>query len=119
MRKSITLCLAAVTVAAALAAPVTEANARGGAVAAGIIGGLAVGAIVGAGIANSGPAYSYPVAPAYPAYAPAEGYVVYQSYRAPGPVACPGGYWARRPVAFNAYGEPIGWSRPRFICPPY
>jgi hypothetical protein len=114
MRKSITLCLAAAAVAATLAAPVTEANARGGAVAAGIIGGLAVGAIVGAGIANSRPAYSYP---AYPAYAPQEGYVMYESYGAPGPVDCPEGYWARRPVAFNAYGQPIGWSRPRFVCP--
>ena len=36
---------------------------------------------------------------------------------APGPVACPGGYWARRPVAFDAYGNPVRWSRPRFICP--
>jgi hypothetical protein len=114
MRKSITLCLAAAAVAATLAAPITGANARdGGAVAAGIIGGLAVGTILGAGIANSRPAYSYP------AYAPAEGYVVYESYRAPGPVGCPGGYWARRPVAYNAYGQPIGWSRPRFVCPPY
>jgi len=33
------------------------------------------------------------------------------------PVGCPGGYWARRPVAFDAYGNPIGWSRPRFFCP--
>jgi hypothetical protein len=107
MSKSIAMCLAAAAVAATLAVPVTEANARGGAVAAGIIGGLAVGTILGAGIANSQPYY------------PPEGYVVYESYGAPGPVACPDGYWARRPVAFDAYGQPVGWSRPRFICPPY
>jgi len=45
------------------------------------------------------------------------GYTAYPAYAAAGPVACPGGYWARRPVAFDAYGNPIGWSRPRFFCP--
>jgi hypothetical protein len=111
MRKALTILLAAVTVAASLTAVSNEANARGGGVAVGIIGGLAAGAIIGGAIANSRPAY------AYPAYTPAEGYVVYEGYGARYPVGCPGGHWTRRPVAFNAYGEPVAWSRPRFVCP--
>ena len=101
MRKTRTLtalAAAATLGIAAIAAP-QPAEARGGAVAAGIIGGA---------IANS--------AGAYPAYAPAPGYVVYQGYGAPYPAACPGGYWARRPL-HDAYGNFVGWSRPRFICP--
>jgi len=70
-------------------------------------GGILAGAIVGSAIANS---YG-------PAYAVQPGYAAYPGYAAAGPVACPGGYWARRPVAFDAYGNPIGWSRPRFFCP--
>ena len=58
-------------------------------------------------LANSQPRY----------YAPEPGYVVYGGYGEPYPVACPGGYWARRPIAFDAYGNPIRWSRARFICP--
>ena len=50
-------------------------------------------------------------------YAPAPGYVEYRGYDAAYPVDCPGGYWSRRPVAFDAYGRPVAWSRPRFICP--
>jgi len=45
------------------------------------------------------------------------GYAAYPAYAVAAPVGCPGGYWARRPVAFDAYGNPIGWSRPRFFCP--
>ena len=44
------------------------------------------------------------------------GYVVYEGYGAPYPAGCPGGYWARRPLR-DAYGNFIGWSKPRFICP--
>ena len=68
--------------------------------------GLAAGAIIGGAIANSGPRY----------YGPAPGYVVYEGYGAPYPASCPGGYWARRPVR-DGYGNVVGWSRPRFICP--
>jgi hypothetical protein len=75
-------------------------------VAAGIIGGLAAGAIIGGAVANS-----------YPRYAPAPGYVVYDGYDAEYPVGCPGGYWARRPVAFDQWGNPVRWSRARFVCP--
>jgi hypothetical protein len=74
-----------------------------------IVGGAIVGgALLGAAIANSQPR-GY--------YAPQPGYVVYEGYGEPYPVGCPGGYWARRPVAFDAYGNPIRWSRARFICP--
>jgi len=79
----------------------------GCAVGVGVAAGVVAGAIVGSAIANS---YG-------PAYAVQPGYAAYPGYAAAGPVACPGGYWARRPVAFDAYGNPIGWSRPRFFCP--
>jgi hypothetical protein len=107
-----TAVLALATVATLAAATVTapepaQARCDGCAVGAGVIGGLAAGAIIGSAIANSQPRY----------YAPAPGYVVYSGYAAPYPVSCPGGYWARKPIAFDAYGNPIRWSRPRFICP--
>jgi hypothetical protein len=71
------------------------------------IGGAVVGgALLGAAVANSQPRY----------YAPAPGYVVYQGYAEPYPVGCPGGYWARRPLQ-DGYGNFVGYSKPRFICP--
>jgi len=88
-----------------LAAPPAEARCWGCAVGVGVAAGVVTGAIVGSAIANSR------------AYAVQPGYVAYPGYAAAGPVACPGGYWARRPVAFDVYGNPIGWSRPRFFCP--
>ena len=110
MQKTLTAFAAAGAMAlATIAVPSTaDAGCRGCGVGAGIIGGLAAGAIIGGAIANS--------APAYPAYGPAPGYVVYEGYGAPYPAACPGGYWARRPLR-DAYGNFVGWSRPRFICP--
>jgi hypothetical protein len=116
MKKTITSVLAAATIAVALAGSVTDASAqrRGGAVAAGILGGFVAGAIVGSAVANSQPAY---VAPAYPAYAVQPGYVVYGGYAAGAPVGCPGGYWARQPKAYDRWGNVIAWSRPRFFCP--
>jgi hypothetical protein len=109
MKKVLIALAAAATIAAGtLSAPTTaDARCHGCAVGAGVIGGLAAGAIIGGAIANSQPRY----------YAPAPGYVVYQGYGAPYPAACPGGYWARRPIAFDAYGNPVRWSRARFICP--
>lgn len=90
-----------------LSAPTTaDARCYGCAVGAGVAAGVIGGAIVGSAIANSGPRY----------YAPAPGYVVYEGYGAPYPAACPGGYWARRPLR-DGYGNFVGWSRPRFICP--
>jgi hypothetical protein len=103
----IALAAAATNPAGSLSAPTTaEARCHGGGLGAGIIGGLAAGAIIGGAVANS-----------YPRYAPAPGYVVYDGYSAAYPVACPGGDWARRPIAFDAYGNPVRWSRARFICP--
>ncbi len=108
MRKIILAIAAMTIVAGTMSAPTAaEADCYGCGVGAGVIGGLAAGAIIGGAIANSQPRY----------YAPPPGYVLYGGYGAPNPMACPGGYWARRPVAFDAYGEPVRWSRPRFICP--
>lgn len=108
MKKAILAIAAAATLAVGmLGTPQTaEARCNGCGVGAGIIGGLAAGAIIGGAIANSGPRY----------YGPAPGYVVYEGYGAPYPASCPGGYWARRPVR-DGYGNVVGWSRPRFICP--
>ncbi|MBV8790919.1 MAG: hypothetical protein JO205_03450 [Pseudolabrys sp.] len=104
MKKALIAFAAAATIVAGAVTTSTQpAQARciGCAVGAGIVG----GAILGAAIANSGPRY-----------APAPGYVVYEGYGAPYPVSCPGGYWSRRPL-YDAYGNRVGWSRPRFICP--
>jgi hypothetical protein len=105
MKKAILAIAAAATIAAGsmMAPKPAEARCYGCAVGLGVLGGV----IVGGAIAN---AYG-------PRYAPAPGYMGYDGYAEPYPVSCPGGYWARRPTAYNAYGEPIRWSRARFICP--
>ena len=111
MRKAFVAMLAAATCAATVFAASAPAQAgNSGAVAAGVVGGLVVGGIIGA---NTRPVY------AYPAYRPAPGYVVYEGYGGAYPVACPGGYWARKPVAFDRAGRPVAWSKARFICPAY
>jgi ABC-type xylose transport system permease subunit len=90
MNKTLLALAAATSITVLLAAPPAEARCWGCAVGVGVAAGVVTGAIVGSAIANSyGPAY----------------------------VVQPGGYWARRPVAFDAYGNPIGWSRPRYFCP--
>ena len=108
MKKALVALAAVATLATATLSAPQQAEARcyGCAVGVGVVGGLAAGAIIGSAIANSQPHY----------YAPAPGYVVYQGYGAPYPAACPGGYWARRPLR-DGYGNFVGWSRPRFICP--
>jgi hypothetical protein len=108
MRKALfAIATAAVIAVGTLTAPApAEARCFGCGVGVGVAGGLIAGAVVGSAIANSQPRY----------YAPDPGYVVYQGYGAPYPVACPGGYWARRPVR-DPYGNVVGWSRPRFVCP--
>ena len=72
MRKAFTAFLAALAIAGTLAASMSDAQAqryrRGGAVAAGVIGGLAAGAIIGGALATR-PAYADPY------YAPAPVYV--------------------------------------------
>ena len=109
MMKTLTTLTAVATVAAALLAAPTDANAQrrwGPAVGLGILGGVAAGAIIGGAIANSyGPAYV--VQPGYVPYA----------YEAGPPVGCPGGYWARVPV-LDPYGNVVGYrGRPRYFCP--
>ncbi len=83
-----------------------QAQCRGCGVGFGILGGLVAGTIIGSAIANS----------AYPAYAVQPGYAPYPAYGAAVPVACPGGYWARRPL-MDQWGNVVGYSRPRFFCP--
>jgi anaerobic selenocysteine-containing dehydrogenase len=108
MNKTLLGFAAATSMAAVLlAAPPAEARCYGCAVGVGVAAGVVAGAIVGSAIANS---YG-------PAYVVQPGYVAYPAYAAGPPVACPGGYWARRPVAYDAYGRPIAWSRARFFCP--
>jgi hypothetical protein len=108
MKRAILAIATAATIAVGTLSVPTAADARcrDCGLGAGIAGGLIAGAIVGGAIANSGPRY----------YGPEPGYVVYNGYGAPYPVSCPGGYWARRPVR-DGYGNIVGWSRPRFICP--
>ena len=110
MMKTLTTLTAAATVAAALMAAPTDANAwgrRGGAIGLGILGGVAAGAIIGGAIANS---YG-------PAYVVQDGYAPYRAYGGPPPVGCPGGYWARVPV-YDPYGNVVGYrGRPRYFCP--
>ena len=114
MKKTIMAVATAATIAVGtLGAPTAaDAGCYGCGVGAGVIGGLAAGAIIGGAIANSQPRYYAPA----PAYGPAPGYVAYNGYAAPYPAACPGGYWARRPL-HDRWGNFVGWSRPRFICP--
>ena len=109
MKKTLTALVAAAGVAAATAVSPTPADARcyGCGVGAGLVGGFVAGAIVGSAVANS---YG-------PAYVVQPGYAVYPGYAVAAPVGCPGGYWARRPVAFDAYGNPVAWSRARYFCP--
>jgi hypothetical protein len=108
MHKSLVgLTAAAALGLAAVAAPVpANADCVGCAVGAGILGGVAAGAIIGSAIANNPPppppAYYAPPPPAayYPAPAPAY-------YPAPGSgyaELAPGCYWAKRQVWVEGFG---------------
>lgn len=106
MKKTLTVLVAAATLAGAATSLPTPADARcyGCAVGAGLVGGFVAGAIVGSAAA------------ARPAYvvAPGPGYVVYSGYAAPLPG--PSCYWTRMPV-YDAYGNVIGWrGRPVAVC---
>jgi hypothetical protein len=110
MMKTFTTLTAAATLAVALSAAVpTDANAQwrrgwgGPAIGLGILGGIVVGSMIAS---QYGP--QYVVEPGYQPYA----------YRAAAPVGCPGGYWARRPVV-DQWGNVVGYSRPRYMCPEY
>jgi len=77
MRFPIVALAAAGLLAAALPSP-AQANCGGCGVAAGVVGGLAAGAIIGSAIANSGPRYVEPApvyAPPPPAYVEPPAYV--------------------------------------------
>jgi hypothetical protein len=102
MNKAIlAIAAAGAIVAGTLTAPTpADARCRGCGVAAGVVGGLAAGAILGAAIANA---------------QPRGGYVVYDDYDAPPPYRCRHGYWARQRL-YDSYGGFVGWSRPHFVC---
>jgi hypothetical protein len=104
MKKMILALATVATIAAGTMTVTTPADAR--CTGCWIGGAVVGGALLGAAVANSQPRY----------YAPAPGYVVYQGYAEPYPDRCPGGYWARRPLR-DGYGNFVGYSRPRFICP--
>lgn len=106
MKKTILAIAAAATIAAGTLSAPTSADARDGNNAAAIGLGVLGGVVLGGAIANSQPRY----------YGPEPGYVVYDGYRARYPSDCYGGYWARRPM-HDRYGNFVGWSRPRFVCP--
>ena len=94
--KTLTIGATILALSGAVAMTSTPAEARGGAVAAGVLGGLAVGAIAGSAAANSG--YGYHGGYGY----------------APAPVYGGGCYFERRPV-YDDYGEVIGHRRVR-VC---
>lgn len=103
-RKSLTaLGAAAVLTIAAVAAP-QPAEARGGRVAAGIIGGLAVGAIIGS-MAYNGRGYSYGPSYSYgPGYAYGPGYGYGPRYYRPAPVYYGPRCWWQRQRIWDGYG---------------
>ncbi len=99
--KTLTTLAAAATLAVVAVATPQPAEARGGALAAGIIGGLAAGAIIGSAAASGGyygPGYYYDPGPVY--YGPGPAYY--------GPDC----FWTRQRV-WNGYGW--YWQRVR-VC---
>ena len=111
MKKALLALAAASSIAAASVAVPTTADARcGWGCGVGIgVGAFALGAIA----AGPPPGYAWG-----PGYYPGPGYVTYSGYYGPAPVGCPGGYWARRPL-YDQWNNQVGWSRPKFFCPPY
>ena len=112
MKKALLSLAAASVLAIGVAGTVSTAEARCGwncGTAIGV-GAFIGGAMVGSAMAGPPPGY------AYYGYAPEPGYVTYAGYYGPAPIGCPGGYWARRPL-YNQWGDQVGWSRPKFLCP--
>jgi hypothetical protein len=103
MKKTLTAVVAAATIAGTLAMSATDASAQwrrgwgwGPGIAAGVIGGLALGAFL--------------------ATRP-RGYVVYEGYAQP--VHGPGCYWASQPV-YDHRGRVVGYTgQPVQVCPGY
>ena len=102
LKKSIVAGVAVLSLAGSTLATTAPASARnGGAIAAGVIGGLAVGAIAGSAAANANNGYGgYPAYGAAPVYAPAPAYG--------------GCYFTRQPV-YDEDGEIVGRRRVR-VC---
>ena len=102
MKKAILAVAAAATLAVGTLSVPTAADARchGCGVAAGVIGGLAAGAIIGCAIANC---------------ASARRLRGLRGLRRAYPYECHRGYWARKRL-YNRYDEFVGWSRPHFVC---
>jgi hypothetical protein len=98
MKRVFVSCAAACLAIAALALPTSAQAGDGGAVAAGVIGGLAIGAMMGSAAANNAPYYGGYNGPYY--YQPAPAYY--------GP-SC---YWQRQRV-WDGFGW--RWSRVR-VC---
>lgn len=100
MRKFVTvLAIGGALALATIAAPTNaDARWRGGGIAAGVIGGIAAGAIIAGAAANSGPYYygGYDYAPGY-AYGPSYGYV---------PGYAPG-YAYDAPYGYYGYGGSV------------
>ena len=97
------IALAAAGLVAAATPNAAEARCHGCGVAAGVVGGLAAGAIIGSAIANSGPTYVEP-APVYAAPPPPPPYVVEPAYVEPadvGPVC--------HTISRRIYVQGIGW----------
>lgn len=106
LRKSLVGGAAALTLVGAVASSTAPALARqGGAVAAGVIGGLALGAIAGSAAANANRYGAYG-----PGYGPA--YDEGPAYADPGYGG--GCYFTRQPV-YDEYGEVVGHRRVR-VC---
>jgi hypothetical protein len=85
MKKPVITVAAALIAISALSPSSARAGDHGGAIAAGVIGGLAIGALTGAAMANSRPAPAYVVdEPTYvPVYRSARRVHVYHHYEAP------------------------------------
>ena len=95
MTRGLIVLVTAATMGAAILPAPAQAGGRGGAVAAGILGGLAVGAIIGS--AASQPRYGYAPEPVYVA---------------PPPPQC---YWTRGEPVWDGYRGV--WRRPRVqVC---
>ena len=99
LKKTAIGAVALMTLPGAIAATTTAASARnGGAIAAGVVGGLAAGAIAGSVLSNANQGYAYGA----PAYA------------APQPVYGGGCYFTRQAV-YDEDGQPAGYRRVR-VC---
>jgi hypothetical protein len=99
MRKALIVATAAALAFAGTVSQPAQAGDRGGAIAAGVLGGLAVGAMVGA-------------AASQPRYAPPPAYVVDEPVYAAPPPRC---YWTRGEPTWDGYRGV--WVRPRVhVC---